>query len=188
MIPESAVVGGTLSEKIVTVTGTVQQMDSETRQATLLGPGGMKFKIALAPDVDDVEGIEQGDQVDLTYRESIAFQVKRPDQSKPGVAHTTDVTPAPRGEDLGGCVTDTVDFRAPIAAIDKAASAVTVRNPRGDITVVKVPDPSVLDAVAVGDVMDIAFTAAFAITVRKSAPMVDTSPHDAPVRKAPEEP
>jgi hypothetical protein len=36
--------------------------------------------------------------------------------------------------------------------------------------VVTLPDPSTLDIVAVGDVMDIAYTTALAVTVGKAAP------------------
>ena len=170
MMAKPAVVGGTVNEKTLTVTGTVQDIDSETHELMLLGTDGTEFTIGLAPDMEEVDEFEQGDQLNLMYRESIDFQVRKPDQAKPGVAHTTDVTPAPHGGKPGGSVTYTVHIRAPIAAIDKAASEVTVRYPRGAIAVVKVPDPRALDAVAVGDVMDIAYTASRAITVRKPAP------------------
>jgi hypothetical protein len=163
----SPVAAGTVDGNTTTVTGTVQEIDSEHRKITLRQADGTEFAMVIEPDVDDVEGFHKGDDVSLTYREWVAFHVKKPDQAKPGVAHTTDVTRPPRGEKPGGVVTDTVNIRAPIAAIDKAASAVTVRDLTGGTTVVRLPDPGALEAVVVGDVLDIAYTSVVAITVRE---------------------
>ena len=176
-IPVSSV-RGTIDEKTMTATATVQAIDPRTHVMTLRRPDRTTFTIALppngdsafavvvAPGIDDVERFAKGDEVTLVYRESVVFQVRKPDQSTPGVAHTSDVSYTPNDEKPGGTVTDTVSVRVPIAAIDRAASTVTVRDVSGTLATVSVPDPSTLDAVAVGDVMDIAYTAAITITVR----------------------
>jgi hypothetical protein len=159
-----------LNEKTVTESGTVQEIDSQTQEVTLRRPDGTDFTILVAPDLDDTQQLEEGDRVTLTFHQSVTFQVKKSGEARPGVAHTVDVTRAPHGEALGGSVTDIYDVRVPIAAVDKAASALTVRDSRGEVTVVKVPDAQSLDAVAVGDVMDITYTSALVITVAKPAP------------------
>ena len=64
-------------------------------------------------------------------------------------------------------MTSTVTVRVTIAAIDKAGSHVTLRGPKGDLRVVKVRDPSKLDAVHVGDVVDITYTEALAVAVEE---------------------
>jgi len=46
---------------------------------------------------------------------------------------------------------------------------VGIRDRNGNIAVLKLPDPSALETVAVGDVMDVAYTAALAIAVGKRA-------------------
>src|SRR5258705_236727 len=88
--------------------------------------------------------------------------------AKPGVAASTDVSRASPGEKPGGSVTDTVTVRVTITAIDKAASEVTLRGPHGKASVVKVKDPSKLDAVQVGDLVDITYTEALAVAVEKA--------------------
>jgi hypothetical protein len=159
-----------LKEKSATDAGTIQQIDSQTQEVTLRRPDGTEFTIVVAPEIDDLQQLEADDRVTLTFREWVALEVKKPDEAKPGVAHTTDVTRAPHGTKPGGSLTDTFVVRAPIAAIDKAASAVTVRDSSGDVAVVKVPDGRTLDEAVVGDVMHIAYTAALAITVAKPEP------------------
>ena len=93
--------------------------------------------------------------------------MKKSDQAHPGVARSTELTRAPLGERPGGTVTDTVSVRMTITAIDKATSEATLRGPHGDVIVVKAKDPSKLDAVAVGDLVDITYTEALAIAVAK---------------------
>ena len=104
----------------------------------------------------------------MTYRESIAYQVSKPGQAQPGASASRDVSRAPLGAKPAGSVTNTVSVRVTIAAIDKAHSEATLRGPQGKTTVVKVKDPSKLDAVQVGDIVDVTYTEALAIAVEKA--------------------
>jgi hypothetical protein len=165
--PAPPVLSGTLDEQTVTRTATVQKIDQKTRHVTLRRPDGTKFTIVVGPEVHNLPQVKKGDTVQVTYRESIAYEVRKSDQAKPGVARSTDVTRAPLGEKPAGSVTDTVSVRMTITAIDKATSEATLRGPHGDVVVVKVKDPSKLDAVRVGDVVDITYTEALAVAVSK---------------------
>jgi hypothetical protein len=98
--PAGSVIAGTVVEKITTDTAAVHEVDWETRAVAVRRPDGTAYTIVVAPDVD-LGQFEPGDQLTLTYRESIAFRVRKPDQAKPGVAHTTDVTYAPHGAKPG---------------------------------------------------------------------------------------
>jgi hypothetical protein len=64
-------------------------------------------------------------------------------------------------------VKNAVTVRTTIENIDKAHSEVTLKDPNGKSTVVKVRDPSKLDLVKVGDLVDITYTEALAIAVEK---------------------
>jgi len=166
--PPSPVLSGTLDEQTVNKTATVQKIDQKTRHVTLRRPDGTKFTIVVDPEVHNLPQVKKGDVVRVTYRESIAYEVKKSDQAHPGVTRTTAVTRAPLGEKPGGSVTDTLSVRMTITAIDKAASEATLRGLHGDVIVVKVKDPSKLDAVRVGDLVDITYTEALAIAVAKA--------------------
>jgi hypothetical protein len=56
-----------------------------------------------------------------------------------------------------------------ITAINKGASEATLLGPDNVSTVVKVRDPKRLDLVEVGDVVDLTYTEALAVSVEKSA-------------------
>jgi hypothetical protein len=65
-------------------------------------------------------------------------------------------------------VTDSVTFRMTVTSINKGTSEATLVGPDGVSNVVKVRDPRRLDAVEVGDVVDLTFTEALAISVEKA--------------------
>ena len=161
-------VSGVYDEQQITKTATVQKIDQKTRHVTLRRPDGTKFTTVVGSQVHNLPQVKKGDVVRVTYRESIAYEVKKADHAHPGVARSTAVTRAPLGEKPGGTVTDTLSVRMTITAIDKAASEATLRGPHGDVIVVKVKDPSKLDAVGVGDLVDITYTEALAIAVAKA--------------------
>ena len=56
-----------------------------------------------------------------------------------------------------------------IVAIDKAAKTVTIKGAEGTTETVKARDPKNLDALKVGDLVEITYTRALAIALDKSA-------------------
>ena len=135
---------------------------------TLKDADGKKFTIVAGPEVRNLAQVKKGDVLRVTYRESIAYQVSKPGQAQPGASASRDVSHAPLGAKPAGSVTNTVSVRVTIAAIDKAHSEATLRGSQGKTTVVKVKDPSKLDAVQVGDIVDVTYTEALAIAVEKA--------------------
>jgi hypothetical protein len=166
--PPPAPPSGTVGENTVTGTATVVRIDQKTRHVTLKGEDGKMVTIVAGPEVRNLAQVKKGDIVRVTYHESLAYRVRKAGTAKPGAGASTEVTRAPLGEKPGATVTDTVTVRSTIASIDKANSEVTLRNPQGKLTAVKVKDPSKLDAVNVGDVVDITYTEALAVAVEKS--------------------
>ena len=152
----------------MTATATVKAVNMKTRHVTLEDTDGKRFTIVAGHELRNLAQVKKGDVLRVTYRESIAYQVNKPGQAMPGAAASTDVSRAPLGAKPAGSMTNTVSVRATIAAIDKAKSEVSLRDPQGNVTVVKAKDPGKLDQVAVGDVVDITYTEALAVAVEKA--------------------
>lgn len=167
--PSGAVLSGTLDEQTVTATATVEKIDQKTRKVTLKRPDGTRFTIVAGPEVRNLPQVKRGDVVRLEYRQSVAYEVNRAGTAKPGVSATTDVTRAQPGAKPGGSVTDTVTVRMTITAINKGTSEATLLGPDNVSTVVRVRDPKRLDVVEVGDVVDLTYTEALAVSVEKAA-------------------
>jgi len=158
-------VSGTLKEGIVTVTATVKAVDMKTRHVMLQRDDGKMVKIYADENVRNLAQVKAGDHVKVVYYESLAYEVKKPGTSTPGVAVTEGIARAKPGEKPGGAAVKTLTITATIAAIDKDAMTVTLRDPEGEMTTVKARDPKKLDRVSVGDLVDVTYTEAVAIAV-----------------------
>jgi hypothetical protein len=158
------VLAGNIGEETATATATVQSVNMKTRHVVLKGEDGKEFTIVASPEVRNLAQVKKGDVLRVTYKESMAYEVSKPGK-KPGVAAGTAVHRAELGQKPAADVANTVTVRTTIAAIDKAKSQVTLRGPDGKTDTVKVRDPSKLDVVSVGDVVDITYTEALALAV-----------------------
>jgi ribosomal protein S17 len=72
------------------------------------------------------------------------------------------------GETPAGAVGQQVTATVTVTAIDKAAKTVTVKGADGTTETVKARDPKNLDALKVGDLVEITYTRALAIALDKS--------------------
>ncbi len=163
-----ALPSGKVAEETLTANATVLAINQKTRHVTLKDSDGTRFTIVAGPAVRNLAQVKKGDVVRLTYQESIAYEVMKPGKTKPGVAASTEASRAELGEKPAGSIRDTVTVRFTITAINKRASEATLRDPGGKVTVVKVKDPTKLDAVQVGDVVDVTYTEALAVAVEKA--------------------
>jgi ribosomal protein S17 len=66
-------------------------------------------------------------------------------------------------------VAEQVSITVTVVAIDKAAQTVTIKGPEGRTETVKARDPKNLDALSVGDLVEITYTQALAVALDKSA-------------------
>jgi hypothetical protein len=152
---------------VVTVRGTVEAIDQAAQTVTLKGP-----KRTLTVQVRDpkkLEAIKVGDPVVARYYESVAFEVKKAGSAVPGMSTQREVATTKPGETPGGAIGQTVTVTATIVAVDKAARTVTIKGPQGNTETIKARDPKKLEAVSVGDLVEITYTQALAIALDKAA-------------------
>jgi len=168
-----APVAGTVGANLVTTTARVKELDHATRLITLEQPGS-RLRFRVDDSVRNLPQVNVGDEVTVTYYESLAYAVRKPGEAQPGAAVTEQVQRAALGEKPAGSAARVTTITATIAGIDKAAGTVTLQGPDGDPMTVKARYPENLEKVAVGDRVDISYTEALAISVeapaRKTAP------------------
>lgn len=169
-VTESAAVmdtpsGGAAAASTVTVTAVVESVDLSKRLVTLRGPDGNLVTIHADERVRNLPQVKKGDQVSVTYYESIAIDVLKPGEAQPGVAVAGDVVTAKPGDKPGAAGAQTVTVTATITAIDRATQHVTLRGPEGNSTTIRVRDPKRLEGVQVGDLVQVTYTEAVAIAV-----------------------
>jgi Cu/Ag efflux protein CusF len=159
--PPSGVVG----ENLEHATAKVKALDLKTRMVTLQRPDGSLIKFKAGDEVRNLPQVKVGDDVNVTYYESLAYEVKKPGEAVPGAAVAEGLERAKLGEKPGGAAGRVTTITATIAAIDKVAGTVTLRGPDGEDTTIKARNPDNLNRVSVGDLVDITYTEALAISV-----------------------
>jgi len=161
------VVSGVVQETTATATATVQKVDLKKRLVTLQGADGKPFTITVSDQVKNLPQVKKGDVVTVVYFDSIAYDVRRPGDAEPGVTTASDITTAKPGQKPGGSVAEVMRVTATITAIDKKAPSVTLQVPGGVARTIVVKDPSKLDKVKVGDLVEITYSEALAISVER---------------------
>jgi Cu/Ag efflux protein CusF len=151
----------------VRVRGTVAAIDKEQGTVTLKGP---KRTVMLeVRDRQKLDVIKVGDPVVALYVEALVIQLRKAGTVAPSVtARETRVSSQP-GETPGGAVGREISLTAAITAIDRKAHTVTIKGPEGRTETVTMKDPRNLDVAKVGDLVDITYTQALAVSLDKPA-------------------
>ncbi len=161
----AALPSGVVGENLVHATAKVKTIDHKTRMVTLQRPDGSVIKFKAGDQVRNLSQVKVGDEVAVTYYESLAYEVKKPGAGGPGTVVSEAVNRAEPGEKPGGAAGRVTTMTATIAGIDKTAGTVTLRSPDGDTRTFKARNPDNLNRVSVGDLVDITYTEALAISV-----------------------
>ena len=153
-------------EDVVESRATVTAIDAPKRLLTLKDKGGEEMVVEAGPVVKNFDQIRVGDEIVLSYTEAVAWQVKSAGQGAPGVSSQEEVTRAQPGEKPAGSIGSSVTMTATITAIDMANDTVTLTGPGGKSRTIKARDPANLRKVKVGDLVDITYSEALAISVK----------------------
>ena len=160
---------GIVRENTVSSTSIVQKVDLETREVTLLGADHNSFTVKCGPEVRNLEQLKVGDDVRATYYESVAYEVHKPGSVEAGTRAAVSAARAEPGEKPGAAAANVVQITATIEAIDKSVPSVTLRKADGQLVPIKVRDAERLENVSVGDMVEITFTEAMAISVEETS-------------------
>jgi len=154
--------------KTTTVRGTVAAVDKDNHSVTLKGPKGKTVTLDVK-DPAKLDAINVGDPVVARYTEAIAFQIKPAGTAAAGTTTKESQVSSKPGETPAGAVGREVTVTAPITAIDKKANTVTITGPEGNSATVKAKDPKNLDRIKVGDMVEITYAQALAVSLDKQA-------------------
>lgn len=149
------------------ISGRVVSVHRAHRTVALRGPQGHVLTVKVDPAVQNFDQIRVGDEVRLTYLESVAIYVSS-DGKPPSADSALDVAVAAKGARPAGEVVAVTDVSATIEAINPVRRVLTLRGPQGNLFPVTV-DKSVegFGALKVGDNVHVRHTEAVALTVGK---------------------
>jgi Cu/Ag efflux protein CusF len=165
---EKAPVRGKSEASVTKIRGTVSGVDKDAGTVTLKGPKGRTVTIEVK-DKSKLDQINVGDPVVAAYMEAVAWRVvKAGSGAAPGVStQETRVTSKP-GETPAGAVGREVTATVTITAIDRKNHTVTVKGPQGGTETIKAKEPKNLEGLKVGDMVEISYSQALAVSLDKS--------------------
>lgn len=164
-VPVGTPPSGTLAEQTETATATVERIDHETRHVTLRRADGSSTTLRVGPEARNLSQVKPGDQVVVAYHESLAYEVKRAGEGMPGAALAEATARAEPGERPAGLEAQQLTVTSTIEAIDTSAGTVTLKAADGETITTKVRDPEKLKLVRVGDLVELTYTEAIAVSV-----------------------
>jgi Cu/Ag efflux protein CusF len=147
------------------VTATVTKIDYTTRAVTLTTQDGKEHDIVADSAVRNLAQVKPGDVVTVTYAEALAYEVVKQGAKAPGVEQVVGGGRAEPGKKPAGAIGQQTTVTVTISAIDRSVPSVTFTGPAGNSRTITVRHPEKLEGVSVGDMVDITYTEALAITV-----------------------
>jgi len=164
---EGPAVGVVGEASMVTVRGWIDAVDKTNRTVTLKGPRGGTVTLDVK-DPKKLDSVAVGDPVVAAFIEALALQVKKVPGATPGVSVTEARMISKPGETPAGAVGREVVVTATITAIDRKAQTVTIKGPRGNMETIKVKDATNLTGVEAGDMAELTYTQALAVTLDRA--------------------
>src|SRR5262245_58288245 len=77
--------GGVTVSDVVTASATVEAIDQKSRMVTLKRADGERVRFRVSDEVKNLAQVKKGDQVTVTYYESVALRLRKPGETGPGV-------------------------------------------------------------------------------------------------------
>jgi Cu/Ag efflux protein CusF len=148
----------------VSASAAITAIDPKTRSVTLKGPGGREHTVVAGPEVRNFDQLKVGDQVDLTYVESLVLELKKGGNAVVGRTEQAGGAAAPAGAKPGAIAGRRVTVVGEVVGIDAATQTLTVKGPRRTVEL-KLKDPEQFKRVAKGDKIEATFTEALAVSV-----------------------
>ena len=147
--------------KSISASATIQAIDTTKRTITLRDESGSEDTYAVGPEVKRFNELKVGDEVKMTYYESVVVQVHKPGETSGTVGTATDAAISRSKGALPGATIAMQDrMTVTIKAIDPAVPSVTVTTSDGRTVTRKIDDKKLLDDLKPGDVVDITYTRA----------------------------
>jgi hypothetical protein len=156
-------------QTLVEMRAVVIGVDQVNRLLALEAADGGRLVLPVAEEFRDFDRARVGDQVVVSHTQAIAWQVKPSDKGAPGVSSRETLSNPRPGEAPGGAVERAITITATITAFDVAGGIVTLTGPQGNRQRFIAHRPADLEKIRIGDLVDITYSEALAVSLRPDA-------------------
>jgi len=158
-------------DRLVQVKATVGAIDVPGRLVSLRSPDGTST-IHVAPEVRNLEQVQVGDEVVVSYYEGLAAQMRKRGAPNDGFVNSESIERASEGQRPAGAASQTVATTVTIEAVDTSHNTVTFRRPDDVVRTLPIQTPEgrrFIRQLKAGDEVDVKFTASLAVAVVPAA-------------------
>lgn len=152
---------------MIKISATIQAIDSTTRSLTLRDEKGNEDTFTVGPAVQRFNELKVGQKVNITYYESIVFQLLKPGE-KGGGASIEAALDRAKTKLPAGTVAVQDKATVTVKAVDPAVPSITVTTADGRTVTRIVEDKKNIEGVKAGDKIDITFTRALLTSVENA--------------------
>jgi hypothetical protein len=150
---------------VIKVTATIQAIDATSRSVTLRDDKGNEDTFSVGPAVQRFNELKVGQKVNITYYESIVFQLVKPGEKGSGESLDIALDRAKSALPAGTVATQD-KATVTVKAVDPAVPSITVVTADGRTVTRKIEDKKNIAGVKAGDKIDITYTRAVVTSVQ----------------------
>jgi hypothetical protein len=162
----------------MSMTATVDKVDTKKRHVMLTDDQGNKFKVAVPKQaMKNMESLKPGDKITADYYSSVALKLQKGEKGAPGAEETT-MMERKAAKLPGGLMAKKVSATVEVEKVDTSANTITVKSPMGESDTIKVTDPelqSKLANIKPGDRIQASYAEAIAVRVTPSSKQQSSS-------------
>jgi hypothetical protein len=151
--------------KPVSVTATIEAIDTASRIVTIKRPDGTSAEIKAEKEMQGFNTLKVGDRVTATYYEAVLLTPRKPGDPLPPSEPVTTIERKERKPGSERRAQQT--FRMAVDSIDAKASSITVKGAQGRVVSLALQDGKALQALKVGDTLDVTYYESLLINVSR---------------------
>jgi hypothetical protein len=154
---------------LVSIEASVEDINYDTREVTLMGPAGNLVTVIASEDVKRFNEIKVGDSVITEYWTFLRAEFREPtvEEKENPLVVLAAAGKAPEWVDPAAEVGAVVKAVVEVVAIDKESREVVIKGPRGKFLVLPVEDDAVLMNLKMGELVIMTYAEGVALSLEK---------------------
>jgi len=155
----------------LTIEAVITDIDLETRQVTVEGPGGQLVTMTASEQVVKLEDVKVGETIKATYFTSLESELREPTQEELADPWVVIADAAKSEGDEQPAIGGARMIRAvcTIEGLNRVLGTVTIKDPRGKFHLIGDVEPEKMEGVTLGQTVVLVYTEALAVTLEPIA-------------------
>ena len=151
----------------VTVEAVVTDIDLESRQVTLQGPGGDLFTVTAPEEAANLENVKVGDRLVATYLAGLEAELREPTEeelAEPWVV-LKDAGVSDDANHPGVGAARVIRAVCTIEGLNRSLGTVVIKDPRGKVHVIGDVEAGKMEGVTLGQTLVVVYAEALALSL-----------------------